>query len=95
MTMHINLSPEMETFIKGKVSSGFYGNATEVIRDAIRRMQAEEGRVSAWEEALKRGDDELDRGESVPYTAAALDDITQSARQAMNSAQVVDADVLP
>lgn len=95
MTMHINLSPEMETFIKGKVSSGFYGNATEVIRDAIRRMQAEEGRVSAWRAALKKGDDDLDAGQSVPYTAATLDDITQSAKKAMNSAQAVDADVLP
>ena len=56
MTMHINLSPEMETFIKGKVATGFYGNATEVIRDAIRRMQAEEGRVTAWKAALKVGD---------------------------------------
>lgn len=95
MTMHINLSPEMETFIKGKVSSGFYGNATEVIRDAIRRMQAEEGRVSTWKAALKKGDDDLDAGQSVPYTAATLDEITQSAKKAMNSAQGVDADVLP
>ena len=38
MTMHVNLSPEMEGFIKSKVASGFYGNATEVIRDAVRRM---------------------------------------------------------
>jgi len=45
--MRINLSPEMETFIKGKVASGFYGNATEVMRDAIRRMQAEEVRQTA------------------------------------------------
>ena len=95
MTMHINLSPEMETFIKGKVSSGFYGNATEVIRDAIRRMQAEEGRVGAWKAAIKKGDDDLDAGQSVPYTSAALDEITQSAKKAMNSAQGVDADVLP
>ena len=35
MTMHINLSPEMESYIKTKVSSGFYGNATEVIREPI------------------------------------------------------------
>ena len=95
MTMHINLSSEMETFIKGKVSSGFYGNATEVIRDAIRRMQAEEGRLSGWQAALKKGDDELDRGESVPYTAATLDEITQSAKQAMNSGQPMDPDVHP
>lgn len=40
MTMHVNLSDEMEGFIRSKVGSGFYGNATEVIRDAVRRMQA-------------------------------------------------------
>ncbi|MBV8036219.1 type II toxin-antitoxin system ParD family antitoxin [Roseateles sp.] len=71
MTMHINLSPEMENFIKGKVATGFYGNATEVIRDAVRRMQAEELRTRAWQAAIKQGDDELDRGEGVPYTPAA------------------------
>lgn len=95
MTMHINLSPEMETFIKGKVASGFYGSATEVIHDAIRRMQAEEVRQTAWKVALKVGDDELDAGQSVPYTAATLDDITQSAKKTMRSAQGMDADVLP
>ena len=35
--MHVNLSPEMKGYIKSKVASGFYGNATEVIimADAI------------------------------------------------------------
>ena len=60
MTMHVSLSPEMEGFIKGKVASGFYGNATEVIRDAIRRMQAEESRVAVWQAAIKKGDEQLD-----------------------------------
>jgi antitoxin ParD1/3/4 len=46
MTMHINLSEEMERYIKSKVSTGFYGNATEVIRDAIRRMQASDVQVA-------------------------------------------------
>jgi antitoxin ParD1/3/4 len=84
MTMHINLSPEMEGFIKGKVSSGFYGNATEVIRDAIRRMQAEESRVSAWQAAIRLGDEQLDRGEGIAYNAEALQDITQSAQRPAN-----------
>jgi len=93
MTMHINLSPEMETFIKGKVASGFYGNATEVIRDAIRRMQAEETRLQAWKAALKKGDDELDAGRSVPYTAAALEEITREAKAP--ASKPADPDVLP
>lgn len=95
MTMHVNLSPEMEGFIKGKVASGFYGNATEVIRDAIRRMQAEEQRLASWQAAIKEGDDQLDRGEGIAYTPEILNDITQSAIGAMNSGQPMDADVLP
>jgi antitoxin ParD1/3/4 len=95
MTMHINLSPEMEGFIKGKVASGFYGNATEVIRDAIRRMQAEESRVAAWQAAIKKGDDQLERGEGIDYTPKTLEDITRSAMSAMHGNQSMDPDVLP
>ena len=95
MTMHVNLSPEMEGFIKTKVAGGFYGNATEVIRDAIRRMQAEESRVAAWQAAIKLGDDQLSRGEGIAYTPKTLDDITQSAVSSMHSGAPMDADVLP
>ena len=93
--MHVNLSPEMEGFIKGKVASGFYGNATEVIRDAIRRMQAEESRVLAWQAALKPGDDQLDSGEGSVYSDGTLNDITASAVSAMHGGQPMDPDVLP
>ena len=95
MTMHVNLSPEMEGFIKRQVASGYYGNATEVIRDAIRRMQAEEARFAAWQAAIKLGDDQLDRGVGVAYTAEALKDITQSAIAARHSTKPMDPDVLP
>lgn len=95
MTMHVNLSPEMEGFIKSKVSSGFYGNATEVIRDAIRRMQAEESRITAWRLAIQEGDAQLERGEGITFTADALNDITQSAISAMHSSQPMSRDVLP
>ncbi|RJX18282.1 MAG: type II toxin-antitoxin system ParD family antitoxin [Desulforudis sp.] len=93
--MHINLSPEMEGFIKGKVASGFYGNATEVIRDAIRRMQAEESRLAAWQAAIKKGDDQLERGEGIDYTSETLEDITGKAMSAMHGDQSMDPDVLP
>ncbi len=95
MTMHVNFSPEMEGFIKNKVATGFYGNATEVIRDAIRRMQAEETRAAAWRTAIKQGDDQLDRGEGVAYDTTALNSITQNAIDAMHSDKPMDAHVLP
>jgi antitoxin ParD1/3/4 len=73
----------------------FYGNATEVIRDAIRRMQAEDSRVAAWHTAIQKGDDQFDRGEGVDYTPGVLEEITHSATQAMHSGQPMDPDVLP
>jgi antitoxin ParD1/3/4 len=95
MTMHVNLSPEMESFIKAKVASGFYGNATEVIRDAIRQMQAEGARRVAWQAAIAKGEAQLDRGEGVTFTPELMESVTQSAIAAMHSGQPVDPDVLP
>ena len=95
MTMHVKLSPEMEGFIKNKVAVGFYGNATEVIRDAIRRMQAEVTRVAAWQAAIRKGDDELNSGESIDYSVSTREEITQEALKAMHSGRRMDPDVLP
>jgi len=95
VSMHVNLSTEMENFIKSKVATGFYSNATEVIRDAVRRMQAEELRAQVWQAAIQRGDDELNRGEGIPYTAKTLSDITDAAVSSMHSGAPMDADVLP
>jgi len=95
MTMHVNLSPEMEGYIKGKVAGGFYGNATEVIRDAIRRMQTEESRAAAWQAAIAKGDAQLDRGEGAPYTLEHMERMMQSAIATMHNGQPIDPDVLP
>lgn len=37
--MNISLPPKMARFIRGKVKAGNYTNASEVVRDAVRRMQ--------------------------------------------------------
>lgn len=92
--MHINLSPEMEGYIKSKVASGFYGNATEVIRDAIRRMQSEDERMSAWRTAIAKGEEQLDRDEGIAYTAELMENITQAAIEAMYGEQAMNPDVL-
>jgi antitoxin ParD1/3/4 len=93
MTIHINLSPEMESYIKAKVSTGFYGNATEVIRDAIRRMQAEDERIAAFRRAVAEGEAELDRGEGVAYNQETLEAITREALD--DSGEPIDSDVCP
>lgn len=93
--MNVELSPEMERFIQGKVASGKYGSATEVIGDAIRRMQVEDERLQAWHVAVRVGEEELDRGEGLPYTPAALDEITEGAIRGMHGNAPACRDVLP
>lgn len=96
MTMHINLSPEMENFIKSKVASGFYGNATEVIRDAIRHMQTEEERAARFAAAVAKGEAQLAQGQGVRHTAELSRDTLQEAlKRAEAGKPVTNTDVLP
>ena len=55
--MNISLSPKMAKFIRGKVKTGGYTNASEVVRTAVRRMQEAEARDARM--ARSRADDVL------------------------------------
>ena len=66
--MHVSLTPELEARVKAKVESGLYNNASEVIREALRFMDAHEEWVQEVKIALLRkqiqvGVDQLDNGE--------------------------------
>ena len=37
--MHVSLTPRLEALIREKVESGLYGNASEVVREALRLME--------------------------------------------------------
>jgi antitoxin ParD1/3/4 len=45
--MHISLTPELEQAVKAKVASGFYNNASEVVREALRQSLHSE-RENQW-----------------------------------------------
>lgn len=93
--MHINLSAEMEQFLQSKVETGFYSNASEVVRDAIRRMRAEDERVAALRTAIEVGDRQLDNGEGREYTEATLDRITADAVANAKRGKKPSPDVTP
>jgi antitoxin ParD1/3/4 len=93
--MHINLSPEMEKFVQSKVDTGFYSNASEVVRDAIRRMREEEEKVAAMRAALKIGDDQLDKGQGVAYTSDLMKRTAEKAKDNARRGRKVNPDVIP
>ena len=66
--MHISLTPQIEANIKSKVESGWYNNASEVVRDALRFMETHEEWVNAMKtqqlkQQLNEGLQQLDNGE--------------------------------
>jgi len=93
--MHINLSTEMEQYLQSKVGTGFYSNASEVVRDAIRRMREEDEKLAALRAAVQVGDDQLERGEGAPYTPDRLETITAKAFSNSRHGKKVSPDVAP
>ena len=62
--MKIELAPQLSKFVTGKIESGDYVDAGEVIRDSLRRWKEQEGALRAdldWlEEAIQDGLDSAD-----------------------------------
>ena len=65
--MNVNLTPEMEKIVSGKVASGMYNSASEVVREALRLMNERDElkrlRLENLRAEIKRGIDASDRGE--------------------------------
>ena len=68
--MNVSLTPELEKLVTERVRSGMYSSASEVIREALRLLNQQEGvRQRKLEELRKEiqiGIDQLERGEGVP-----------------------------
>ena len=75
--MHISLTPELEEIVKRKVATGLYNNASEVIREALRFMQTNEGlvyqmKLESIRRTLAEGERDLEAGR---YRTLAQDEI--------------------
>lgn len=68
MTMNINLTPQLEELVREKVSSGLYNSASEVVREALRLMEAQDRLRAVKLETLRRDIREgLESGPSTPW----------------------------
>jgi len=67
--MNVSLTPELERFVNGKVQSGRYNSASEVVREALRLLeqheQARTAQLGEFNNELARRLAALDRGEQV------------------------------
>ncbi len=74
--MNVVLSPELEELIDSKVDSGLYDSASDVVSDALRLLgewdQIQEARQAELKRDIRRGLEQLDRGESAPLDMEAV-----------------------
>ena len=72
--MNVSLTPELEEFVAGKVESGRYTSASEVVREALRLLERQDkargAELAAFNRELGERLEALDRGESVAPSEA-------------------------
>ena len=54
-TRNVSLTPEMEAFIDGRVASGRYRSASEVVRAALRLLEEDERKLQEPEPRIAVG----------------------------------------
>jgi antitoxin ParD1/3/4 len=70
MPLNVNLTPQLEELVRRKVSTGRYNSASEVVREALRAMEAQDELRSLKLEQLRRDiRDGLNSGPARPWSA--------------------------
>jgi len=64
-TTSLSLGEHWEMFIKNEISSGRYGSASEVVRDALRNLEERKSKLEALRLHLAEGEEQARRGEFV------------------------------
>ena len=68
MPMNVSLTPQLESLVKQKVASGLYNSASEVVREALRLMEAQDRLRAVKLEQLRQEIHEgLASGASTPW----------------------------
>lgn len=70
--MHISLTEKLEDYVKSKVQSGLYNNASEVVREALRLKiaadETDEVKLQRLRDAIEPAWQQADRGEFADYS---------------------------
>jgi antitoxin ParD1/3/4 len=84
MTLNVNLTPKLKDMVRKKVADGFYNNASEVIREALRLMEARDRLQEAKLAALRQG--LADGVNSGPARPLDIEDIKRRGRERLQKA---------
>jgi antitoxin ParD1/3/4 len=64
--MNVSLTPQLEDLIKRKVATGMYGNASEVVREALRLLD-ERDRYQVLRSEVGAGFEQIEQGDTISF----------------------------
>jgi antitoxin ParD1/3/4 len=79
--MHVRFAEVDENFIEEAVRSGFYANATELVRDAVRRLREQNVVSSPFYQAVMEGVRDIENGRTRPLTPALMRELKEQGYQ--------------
>lgn len=93
--MAMQIPPDIETRIQQKVAEGFFSDADEVIREAMRLLDQQERQLEAFRAKLQIGLDQLDRGEYAVFTPELVEEMRREADERFRRGARPKPDVVP
>jgi antitoxin ParD1/3/4 len=83
--MNVSLTPELEQYVNGKVRSGLYHSASEVIREGLRLLKEKDDihqkKLHDLRRDLQIGIDQAERGEVSTFNEQTLKEIKAEGRK--------------
>ena len=93
--MNVSLTPRLEAIVREKVASGLYNNASEVVREAIRQMDARDQQLNRLRAALAEGIADVEQGNTMIWTETSLAEIIAEADAEDRRGLPIDDNVQP
>jgi antitoxin ParD1/3/4 len=93
--MTLEIAPDLETRIQGKVIAGLYADADAVLVEALRLLDERDRRLEWLRIAIAKSDEQIARGEGIPYTPELLEEIDREVDERFCRGEMPNSDVCP
>lgn len=93
--MNVSLTPQLENLIHEKVESGYYNNASEVVREALRLLEERDQNIAWLRTQLAIASEQMERGELIEVNETFWEDLDREVDLQIARGHVPSSDVQP
>ena len=93
--MSVQVPPDVEASIRRMVEGGHYNDTDEALRAAVRVLDEHARRLRWLRAAVANADEQIERGEGIPYTKELVDEIGREVDERHRRGEQPRADVCP